>query len=249
MLRNLVLIALMGCVSQSEYDKVAAERDSLAAKVGELEKKASDLDGQSKELQAKLDSAASEAAKAKSMAAASELLSAANLQPGQKLSATLTTSLGDIRCELFPDKAPKTVANFVGLAEGTKEWTDPRSGQKVKKPLYDGTIFHRVISGFMIQGGDPLGNGTGGPGYQFEDEKNGLKFEKPGILAMANAGPDTNGSQFFITDSTPHHLDGRHTIFGQCDLEVSKKIIAVETGPGDRPKKDVTITKIAFTRG
>src|SRR3954468_18537685 len=115
--------------------------------------------------------------------------------------ATLKTSMGDIVVQLFEDKAPKTVANFIGLASGTKEWTDPKTGEKVKRPLYNGTIFHRVIPGFMIQGGDPLGNGTGGPGYKFDDEtNNGMKLDDRGILAMANSGPNTNGSQFFITE-------------------------------------------------
>ncbi len=134
----------------------------------------------------------------------------------EPLHATFKTSLGDIVVKLLPDKAPKTVENFVALAEGTKEWTDPRSGQKVKKPLYDGTVFHRVIPDFMIQGGDPLGTGTGGPGYRFADEIGpDNKFSRPGLLAMANAGPNTNGSQFFITEVPTPHLDRGHTIFGE----------------------------------
>ena len=138
------------------------------------------------------------------------------------------TTAGDLTCELFPSNAPKTVKNFIGLANGTKEWTNPQSGQKTTRPLYDGTIFHRVIPGFMIQGGDPLGQGTGGPGYQFEDEfDSSLTFDRPGRLAMANSGPNTNGSQFFITEVPTPHLNGRHTIFGQCDdasVELVKKI-------------------------
>jgi peptidyl-prolyl cis-trans isomerase A (cyclophilin A) len=132
------------------------------------------------------------------------------------LYATFKTSMGDVVVQLFEDKAPKTVANFVGLASGTKEWTDPKTGEKVKRPLYNGTIFHRVIPGFMIQGGDPLGNGTGGPGYKFEDEFNpDLRHTKGGILSMANAGPNTNGSQFFITHVPTPHLNGKHTVFGK----------------------------------
>ena len=132
------------------------------------------------------------------------------------LYATLKTSMGDIVIQLFEDKAPKTVANFVGLASGTKEWTDPKTGEKVKRPLYNGTIFHRVIPGFMIQGGDPLGNGTGGPGYKFEDEFSPeLRHNKPGIISMANAGPNTNGSQFFITHKETPFLDGKHSVFGE----------------------------------
>jgi peptidyl-prolyl cis-trans isomerase A (cyclophilin A) len=130
--------------------------------------------------------------------------------------ATFQTSAGDIVVKLLPEKAPRTVENFLGLAEGTREWTDPRSGQKVKTPLYDGTVFHRVIPDFMIQGGDPLGTGTGGPGYKFGDEIGpDNKFDRAGLLAMANAGPNTNGSQFFITEVPTPHLNRGHTIFGE----------------------------------
>jgi peptidyl-prolyl cis-trans isomerase A (cyclophilin A) len=135
----------------------------------------------------------------------------------EQLYATFQTSMGTIVVKLLPERAPITVANFVGLADGTKEWTDPRSGQKQSgKPLYDGTMFHRVIPDFMIQGGDPLGTGTGGPGYKFQDEIGpDNKFNKPGLLAMANAGPGTNGSQFFITEIATPWLDKGHTIFGE----------------------------------
>src|SRR5512147_2549650 len=130
------------------------------------------------------------------------------------LIATFKTSMGDIVVRLFEDKAPKTVENFVGLATGTKEWTDPKTGGKVKRPLYNGTLFHRVIPGFMIQGGDPLGSGTGGPGYRFADEFSpDLRHNKAGILSMANSGPNTNGSQFFITLAPTPHLDNRHSVF------------------------------------
>jgi peptidyl-prolyl cis-trans isomerase A (cyclophilin A) len=129
--------------------------------------------------------------------------------------AHFTTSEGAFTIELFEKDAPKTVANFVGLAEGTKEWTDPRTGEKVKKPYYDGLTFHRVIAGFMIQGGDPLGVGTGGPGYKFADEFNSKKMDKPGILAMANSGPNTNGGQFFITLVPTPWLDNKHSVFGE----------------------------------
>ncbi len=134
----------------------------------------------------------------------------------ENLTATFQTSLGDIVVKLLPEKAPKTVANFVGLAEGTKEWTHPGTGKKSKAPLYDGTVFHRVIPEFMIQGGDPTATGTGGPGYRFGDEIGpDNRFSKPGLLAMANAGPNTNGSQFFITEVPTPHLDRGHTIFGE----------------------------------
>jgi peptidyl-prolyl cis-trans isomerase A (cyclophilin A) len=132
------------------------------------------------------------------------------------LYAVFKTSAGDITCRLFEKDAPETVANFVGLATGSKEWTDPRTGKTTHAKLYDGTVFHRVIPNFMIQGGDPLGTGTGDPGYRFKDEfQSGRKFDKPGLLAMANAGPNTNGSQFFITEVATPHLNNRHTIFGE----------------------------------
>jgi peptidyl-prolyl cis-trans isomerase A (cyclophilin A) len=135
---------------------------------------------------------------------------------GKDLYATFKTSMGDIVVKLFVKDAPKTVENFVALACGEKEWTDPRNGQPSRAPLYDGSIFHRVIPDFMIQGGDPLGRGTGGPGYQFEDEfTSGKTFNKPGLLAMANAGPNTNGSQFFITEIPTPWLNNKHTIFGE----------------------------------
>lgn len=171
------------------------------------------------------------------------------LPPG--LYAVMETSQGNITLELFEKEAPKTVENFVGLAEGTKEWTDPTSGQKVKRPLYDGLIFHRVIPGFMIQGGDPMRNGMGGPGYRFEDEfAPNLKFDKPGRLAMANAGPNTNGSQFFITEGATTHLNNRHTIFGQVieGQDIVRKIATVSRDGRDKPNTDVVIKKVRIVR-
>jgi peptidyl-prolyl cis-trans isomerase A (cyclophilin A) len=171
----------------------------------------------------------------------------------EDLFATLETTEGDIRIQLFPNHAPKTVANFVELAEGTREWTDPRTGARDTTPLYNGTIFHRVISGFMIQGGDPLGTGTGGPGYRFNDEFHPeLAFTAPYLLAMANAGPGTNGSQFFITVAPTQWLTGKHTIFGEVADADSRAIIdriaAVETGQMDRPVSDVVINKVTVER-
>jgi peptidyl-prolyl cis-trans isomerase A (cyclophilin A) len=170
---------------------------------------------------------------------------------GGPLTAKIETTQGTFTCALFDKEAPNTVANFVGLARGLRPWKDPKSGKWVKKPFYDGLIFHRVIPGFMIQGGDPLGVGTGNPGYRFEDEfAPGLKFDKPGLLAMANAGPATNGSQFFITEGTPEHLTGRHTIFGACEpLAVVTKIAGVPRGARDKPTTDVVMKKVTITRG
>jgi peptidyl-prolyl cis-trans isomerase A (cyclophilin A) len=168
------------------------------------------------------------------------------------LQAKIETTLGTLTCDLFDKQAPITVANFVGLARGTRPWKDPKTGKWVeKKPFYDGLIFHRVIPGFMVQGGDPLGVGTGNPGYRFQDEfAPDLKFDKPALLAMANAGPGTNGSQFFITEGTPQHLTGRHTIFGQCEpLSLVSKIAGVKTGPRDKPETDVVMKKVTISRG
>jgi peptidyl-prolyl cis-trans isomerase A (cyclophilin A) len=172
----------------------------------------------------------------------------------EQLYATLKTNRGDIEVQLFPNHAPKTVKNFVELAEGSREWTHPATGAKSTDKLYDGTVFHRVISGFMIQGGDPLGNGTGGPGYEFGDEFHpDLAFDKPYLLAMANAGPGTNGSQFFITVSSTAWLTGKHTIFGEVASEAGKKvvgeIVSTRTNPRtDRPVEDVVIESVVIER-
>src|SRR5512140_67015 len=166
--------------------------------------------------------------------------------------ATFKTSEGTIICQLFDTEAPKTVQNFVELAEGKRDWKDGVSGKKGPGPLYNGTIFHRVIPDFMIQGGDPSGTGMGGPGYKFEDETKGSphKFDKPGKLAMANAGPGTNGSQFFITVAATPWLTGNHTIFGEVveGQDVADKISKVKKGAQDRPVKDVVINSITIER-
>jgi peptidyl-prolyl cis-trans isomerase A (cyclophilin A) len=168
------------------------------------------------------------------------------------LVADFETSLGTITCELKGDKAPMTVANFVGLARGKLAFKDPKTGKWTKRRFYDGLRFHRVIPDFMIQGGCPLGRGTGGPGYRFDDEtKNSLKHNKGGVLSMANAGPGTNGSQFFITERPTSHLDGRHTIFGFCKpVQLVKKIARVPKDPGDRsrskPAEPVILKKVTI---
>jgi peptidyl-prolyl cis-trans isomerase A (cyclophilin A) len=169
----------------------------------------------------------------------------------EELYATLHTNRGPIEVRLFPNQAPKTVANFVELAEGKREWTDPKTRQKTTRPLYDGTIFHRVISGFMIQGGDPLGQGIGGPGYQFGDEFSpDLSFSRPYLLAMANAGPGTNGSQFFITVAPTPHLNRRHTIFGEVTkgTDVVDAIANTRTGRNDKPVDDVVLERVEIER-
>ncbi len=168
--------------------------------------------------------------------------------------ATIQTTAGDLHCVLFPKLAPKGTANFIGLARGTKDWTNPKTGQKVHgKPLYDGTIFHRVIPEFMIQGGDPLGTGTGDPGYKFVNEvSSSVTFDRPGRLAYANSGPDTNGSQFYITEVPTPFLNGKYTLFGQCDdasVELVKKIARQPRGAEDRPNNPVVIKHIKIDEG
>jgi peptidyl-prolyl cis-trans isomerase A (cyclophilin A) len=169
----------------------------------------------------------------------------------ETLTATLATTQGVIKVRLFPDHAPKTVKNFTDLAEGKREWIHPRTRVTSSDKLYDGTVFHRVIDGFMLQGGDPLGTGTGGPGYQFGDEIHpDLQFSQPYLLAMANAGPGTNGSQFFITVAPTPWLNGRHTIFGQVieGADIVDAIGKLKTGPGDRPVQDVVLQSVTISR-
>jgi peptidyl-prolyl cis-trans isomerase A (cyclophilin A) len=171
------------------------------------------------------------------------------MTPG--LYARFATSEGNFTVRLFEQETPKTVANFVALAQGTKEWTDPATRARTSKPFYDGLIFHRVIADFMIQGGCPQGTGMGGPGYQFEDEfAAGLRHDKPGILSMANAGPNTNGSQFFITLVPTPWLDNRHSVFGEIaeGLDVITKIGTTATGRQDRPVKDIRIESVTIER-
>lgn len=170
---------------------------------------------------------------------------------GKGLYAVFETTLGEMICKLEDEKAPETVKNFVGLATGEKEYTDPKSGQKSNVPFYDGTIFHRIIKDFMVQGGDRLGQGTGGPGYRFKDEFHpSLKHTGAGILSMANAGPNTNGSQFFITLVATPWLDGKHAVFGKIvkGEDVLKKLGVVPTGSSDRPREEVGIKTLQIVR-
>jgi peptidyl-prolyl cis-trans isomerase A (cyclophilin A) len=187
--------------------------------------------------------------------AASPAKPAAASTPSSNPTAVIHTTAGDLRCKLFEKETPMTVQNFIGLADGSKEWKNPVSHVPKKGvPLYDGTIFHRVIPNFMIQGGDPAGNGSGDPGYTFRDETvPTILFDRPGRLAMANSGPGTNGSQFFITEVPTPHLNGRHTIFGQCDpasIALVKTIARMASDPRDnRPFHPVKITHIEIQRG
>ena len=174
------------------------------------------------------------------------------VKPGEKLYATFETTMGILVAELFWEKAPNTVTNFVQLAEGAKEWTNKKTGKVEKTPLYNGTIFHRVIPDFMIQGGDPDGNGTGGPGFRFADEFNPeLRHIGPGVLSMANSGKNTNGSQFFITEKDTPWLDGRHSVFGKVTegADLIPKITRVEKSEGDKPKVDIVLKKVTIGRG
>ncbi len=236
-----------------EKRKQACERAKAAydANKRKLDEHYRTVDQQARAMQAKkADADRAEALK--------EAYAALGVKEDQKLYATFETSMGDIVVELFYKRAPRTVMNFVGLAEGTKEWTDP-SGKKQKgKSLYAGTKFHRVIPDFMIQGGDPEGTGRGGPGYKFADEFHPeLRHDGPGVLSMANAGPNTNGSQFFITERATPHLDNRHSVFGKVTddkyVETIRKMARVEKDPGDRsnskPKTDIILKKVVIGRG
>jgi len=237
-------IFLLGCNGAKD---VANERDELKNQVTDLDSKNQRLEREAQALNAKVRRMERDLADLRQANA----LAGIGIAEGQSLSAKIVTTKGAITCELWPEKSPLTVLNFVQLAEGTKSWTDPTTKQEVNRPLYDGTTFHRVIPDFMIQGGDPLGTGMGGPGYEFADEANGLTFKEAGLLAMANAGPNTNGSQFFITDgSTPHQLDGKHTIFGKCgNTDVVKSIANSERDENDKPLRAVVIEKIQIVRG
>ncbi len=244
-----MLVMLIACGSEVE---TAANASSEVSKASQTKKKDRREAAERRQIERarKAREANSKSLKQRK-AKASETREKLGLKEGGTLSAVFVTSMGDIKCELLPDVAPVTVLNFVQLSEGTREWTHPGTRQTMNTPLYSGTIFHRVIPKFMIQGGDPLGRGTGNPGYRFEDEPHpDHTFNRSGILAMANSGPNTNGSQFFITDrSKPKHLNGKHTIFGYCDnLDVVQAIADVPTARSNRPQADVVLKKVKILR-
>jgi peptidyl-prolyl cis-trans isomerase A (cyclophilin A) len=235
-------VIFSGCVSAQKNTELDPGEDGKAV----LERQ-QDVSGQTK-TQAEPDASKKQPAAAEPKAAETvKPKPAAKPKEKKEMIATIETNLGTVKIKLLPEKAPVTVANFTELAKGTKEWTDPKTGEKIKKKFYDGLIFHRVIPEFMIQGGCPIGRGTGGPGYRFQDEIDpGLKFDRPGILAMANSGPNTNGSQFFITEVPTPWLNGNHTIFGYVEegMDIVKKIARQETGFSDKPINDVVIKRI-----
>ena len=262
MMKLLPILALVGCGSAD----MEAERDALQERVGTLERELNQVAQQKEALARRVTSLQSQLNSQQSdlqseMERLQEELSSLNrgemfrrmgIAQGDSLKAVIKTTMGEIECTLFPTESPRTVMNFVTLAEGSRPWLDPRTREMTNRPLYADVIFHRVIPGFMIQGGDPQGNGMGGPGYKFADETdNGLGFDREGLLAMANSGPNTNGSQFFITegDRLPTHLNGRHTIFGECkNLDVVKTIARVQTNRRSKPLKDVVIESIEIQR-
>jgi cyclophilin family peptidyl-prolyl cis-trans isomerase len=244
---TIAMILLVGCGSDTA---LVAERDQFYNEAMELEEKNGRLELEADTLHAQVQQLKTQLKRARREVVFAQL----GVTEEQPLVAQLETSLGTIRCTLWPRVAPYTVQNFVELAEGTKSFTDPRTGEAVQRPYYDGTIFHRVMPEFMIQGGDPLGSGRGGPGYTFEDELDpGVTFDRPGLLAMANPGrTDSNGSQFFITDrATPTRLNNKHTIFGECQNQ--DVVEAIATVPRDernnRPEEDVVLSRVVIKRG
>lgn len=255
-----LLIPLAGCVSQGAHEDLLRERADLQERISTLERRVLDLRSERDRARREAEEAVAAADEARARAREAEVAAtrrALGLGPEESLAAVIRTDLGDIECDLWLDVAPRTVRNFVELAEGRRPWTDPRTGVERRVPLYPGTVFHRVMPGFMIQGGDPRGDGSGGPGYSFEDEIDPqVGFSEPGLLAMANSGPDTNGSQFFITANTPRHLDGKHSIFGRCELEVVEQIMKQPVGRSrdnpqerSRPLEPVVIRDVRIRRG
>ena len=241
----LTLALLIGCNAA-----LKEQNNDLQAKVGDLEVQRHGQQERIHELERELDTCQLEVKRK----AVTDLLDAVDVDPSQPLFAVLETTMGEIRLELHAEQAPRTVASFVGLAEGTREWTDPASGEpRTQTPLFDRVLFHRVINGYIIQTGDPLGSGTGGPGYSFPDEfTDSLSHDGAGVVSMANSGPDTNGSQFFITLAEATHLDYKHTIFGHVvgGMDVVEAIGAVPTGSRikNRPDQDVLLRRVRIIR-
>ena len=232
-----MLMLLLACGPDAE---LVAERDGLQQEVATKDERIGALEAENGVLAAKSERLAVEVDGLRTELAVERLGS-------DPIPVRFETSEGTIRCTLLPAEAPQTVLNFVDLAQGRREWVDPNTGRPTERRFYDGLTFHRVMPGFMIQGGDPLGTGMGGPGYRFKDEFSERGFDEPGMLAMANSGPDTNGSQFFITEGTPVKLNGKHTIFGTCrDAEVVKRIARVPTDRGDKPTSPVVIERVVF---
>ncbi len=249
----MIVVALIGSSAACANAELEQRVKDLEDKNASMEKELKTAEQQKRDLQQKL----AQAQKAPSPAKANldEVGKVLGVKPGEKLFATFETSMGTMVAELFWEKVPTTITNFVQLTEGTKEWLNPKTGEKTKTPLYNGTIFHRVIPDFMIQGGDPLGSGMGGPGFRFEDEFHpDLRHIGAGVLSMANSGRNTNGSQFFITEKDTPWLDGRHTVFGKITegADLIPKITRVEKsdGPeGSRPKVDIVLKKVIIGRG
>ncbi len=235
----MVLLSLLLACKDAEME---AENARLAQRVTDLERAGKRLEEENATLKSSTARLEADVKKAQR----DQALGAIGWAPGKKIYAAFLTPVGWINCTLRTEEAPETVLNFVQLTRGGKEWTDPRTSAPTTRPLYNGTVFHRVIPGFMIQGGDPLGNGTGGPGYTFADEVGPQTvFDKPGILAMANAGPDTNGSQFFITDGPAPHLNGKHSIFGDClETGLVHTVASVPRDERDKPLTPMTISQV-----
>jgi peptidyl-prolyl cis-trans isomerase A (cyclophilin A) len=249
----LLATLVVGCEHKPKKDDKTATPDQPSGSANGAARPADDMKPEpvSKEPGKPRDTAAAGDDKVRPPVAADLAEYTKDLPGSGPLLATIDTSMGTFHCELFGDKAPLTVANFVGLATGKKPWQNPNGGKvESGKPFFDGLTFHRVIPEFMIQGGDPLGAGTGGPGYEFVNEVNNGLVMKPGVLAMANAGPDTNGSQFFITEGAPSDLNNHYSIFGQCkEVDLVAKIARVPRGRADRPNSPVTITKVTISKG
>ena len=255
---SLAMLLVLGCQNQEQIAQLETlnttvtglkeDKSGLQNQVGQLQKENKSLKAKLKKLNADLQSAQ----QAKNKVKAEDLIKTLGLKKGQKLYATFQTSMGDLVAELYPRRAPETVANFVALAEGTKKWTDPKTREQTQRPLYAGTVFHRVIPNFMIQGGDPLGTGRGGPGYRFADEFDpSLRHDGPGVLSMANSGRNTNGSQFFITEKATPHLDNKHSVFGKVteNVELVGQIARVKTQGGNRPLVPIILKDVLIGRG